>query len=74
MELAKGTLIKRGLIRKFIKFCLVGGIGFLIAYSLLWILTEKVGLWYMFSALIAQVVATVWNFWGNLRWTFHKEL
>jgi putative flippase GtrA len=60
------------LLWKFTKFCLVGGVGFLIAYSLLWILTEKAGMWYMFSALIAQVAATLWNFWANLKWTFVK--
>lgn len=56
--------------KKFGKFCAVGGVGFLIAYGLLWVFTEKVGLWYMYSALVAQAVATIWNFSLNLKWTF----
>jgi len=59
--------------KKFGKFCLVGGVGFLIAYSLLWIFTEKVGLWYMYSALVAQAAATIWNFTANLKWTFRSQ-
>jgi len=56
--------------KKFGKFCAVGGVGFLIAYGLLWVLTDKVGMWYMYSALVAQVAATIWNFTFNLKWTF----
>ena len=56
--------------KKFGKFAIVGGVGFLIAYSLLWVLTEKAGMWYMYSALVAQVAATIWNFTLNLKWTF----
>lgn len=59
--------------KKFGKFSLVGGVGFLIAYGLLWVLTEKAGLWYMYSALIAQVIATIWNFTFNLKWTFRSQ-
>ena len=73
MELGKREQVKNSWIRKFFKFALVGGVGFLIAYSLLWILTEKAGLWYMFSALIAQVAATIWNFTANLKWTFNEK-
>jgi putative flippase GtrA len=56
--------------KKFGKFCITGGVGFLIAYSLLWILTEKAGFWYMWSALMAQVAATIWNFTISLKWVF----
>jgi len=56
--------------KKFGKFCLVGSAGFLIAYGLLWILTEKAGMWYMHSALVAQVAATIWSFTLSLKWTF----
>lgn len=60
------------LLWRFIKFSLVGGVGFLIAWSILWIFTEKVGLWYMMSAIIAQVAATIWNFSANNWWTWRQ--
>jgi putative flippase GtrA len=56
--------------KKFIKFCITGGIGFLIAYSLLYVLTEYAHFWYMWSALMAQVAATAWNFTLSLKWVF----
>ena len=59
--------------RKFIKFCLTGSVGFIIAYGLLWVLTEKVGFWYMWSALMAQVAATIWNFTLSLKWVFKDK-
>lgn len=56
--------------KKFAKFCVTGGVGFLIAYGLLYVLTEYAHFWYMFSALIAQVAATIWNFTLSLKWVF----
>jgi putative flippase GtrA len=67
-----GRLINRykGLGKKFAKFCLTGLGGFLIAYSLLYVLTEYAHFWYMWSALMAQVAATAWNFTLSLKWVF----
>lgn len=56
--------------KRFTKFCIVGGSGALITLSLTWLLTESVGLWYILSLTIAVVIATVWNFNLNARWTF----
>lgn len=56
--------------QRFIKFCVVGGIGTLIYMLMTWLLTEFAGLWYMVSLAIATVVATIWNYNMNVRWTF----
>jgi len=58
---------------KFIKFCIVGGSGAIITFSITWILTEWFNLWYMFSMVFAVAVATITNFNLNLLWTFKAE-
>jgi len=60
--------------QKFIKFCIVGGIGAGITFGLTWALTERIGLWYMASLLVAVLVATVSNFTLNTFWTFKIEV
>jgi len=55
---------------RFLKFCLVGGIGAGIQLGITYLLTEWAGLWYIFSLGIAILLATIWNFTGNDRWTF----
>lgn len=65
--------MKQKTIVKFIKFAMVGGIGSIITFSLTWLLTEKLGLWYMVSMVFAVAVATVSNFILNNIWTFSIE-
>ncbi len=58
---------------RFLKFCLVGSGGALIQLGLTYLLTEKLGLWYMLSLCIAIGLALVWNFTWNLKWTFNEH-
>lgn len=55
---------------RFIKFCVVGGIGSIETFGLTWLLTEKYDVWYMLSLVIAVGFATVSNFTLNSIWTF----
>jgi dolichol-phosphate mannosyltransferase len=55
---------------RFLKFCIVGGTGALITFSVTWLLTEQFGMWYMMSMVIAVAIATVTNFTLNSIWTF----
>lgn len=59
---------------KFTKFIIVGSVGAGIQLSLTYMLTEWAGLWYMLSLCIAIVIATAWNFTGNLKWTFKERV
>jgi dolichol-phosphate mannosyltransferase len=54
----------------FIKFNLVGLVGVIVNFSLLYILTDKVLLWYLTSTVIAVVVANTGNYMMNHYWTF----
>ena len=60
-------------LRRFVKFCLVGGSGVLVNMGLLWFLTEIVGLFYLLSSAIAVETAIVNNFVWNDVWTFHDR-
>ena len=61
--------------RKPLKFCIVGGSGMGINLGFLLFLTETVHVYYVFSAALAILLATVWNYILNNYWTFgHKGL
>jgi len=57
-------------VRRFVKFCLVGGSGVVVNMGLLWLLTEVVGLFYLVSAAIAIETSIINNFILNDIWTF----
>lgn len=62
------------MLTKYIKFCVVGGIGALITFGVTWLFTEKVGLWYMGSLVIATLIAMTSNFFLNNYWTFSTKI
>ncbi len=65
------SLMKRkGELRRFLKFCLVGLSGIVVNMGLLWLLTEFGGLFYLLSAAISIETAIISNFILNNYFTF----
>jgi dolichol-phosphate mannosyltransferase len=56
--------------KQFLKYGVVGASGFLLHISLVYMLTEWLGLWYMQSTVMAACVAWMSNFTFNKLWTF----
>lgn len=64
------------LVKQLIKFGIVGGIAFLIDYSLLYILTEFIGIYYLYSSIISFTVSLIFNYILSTKWVFdvnHKQ-
>jgi len=59
--------------KSFLKFCLVGLLGFLVNTGLLWILTDVVGLYYVLSSAISIEASIIFNFSLNDSWTFRNR-
>lgn len=57
----------------YIKYSLVGVIGAILNFSVLWLLTEKAHLWYLLSATIGIVIAASCNYALNYLWTFSNR-
>jgi putative flippase GtrA len=53
-----------------IKFCAVGGSGYVVNLSVFALCVEVIGLHHLLGATIAFVVAVTNNFWWNRHWTF----
>ena len=50
------------IINQLFKFGIVGGIAFVIDYGLLYLLTEKIGIYYLVSSLISFSVSVIFNY------------
>jgi dolichol-phosphate mannosyltransferase len=61
---------RKGELRRFVKFCLVGASGVLVNMGLLWLLTELAGLFYLLSAAISIETSIISNFTLNDHFTF----
>ena len=62
-----------GKLSGFIKYGLVGSVGFGVHLLVLWLLTDYGHLWYMASATIAIIVAALNNYILNYLWTFKDK-
>lgn len=60
------------MIRKFFKYCVVGGSGALLSWIGIYLLTEKAHFYYMLSVVLMTGVVVIYNFTLNLLWTFKK--
>ena len=65
---------KKDVIREFFKFGAVGSFGALINIAILYLLTEKAGIYYIVSAIFAFAVAMSSNFILNKTWTFKEKI
>lgn len=57
----------------YIKYCLVGTVGFGIHLLTLWLLTEYAHFWYIGSAMLAIITASLNNYVLNYLWTFRDK-
>ena len=58
---------------KFIKFCVVGGLGTLLNLFILYISVELFGIWYIYGAAFSFVIVITFNFSLNKIWTFKDK-
>jgi putative flippase GtrA len=59
--------------RQLVKFCLVGGSGYVVNLCVFYICVELLGLHHLAGASVAFVVAVANNFWWNRHWTFRAR-
>ena len=65
---------KKNVIKEFVKFGIIGGIGTLVNIAILYLLTEKAGVYYLISAIFSFIVAVSGNFILNKIWTFKESV
>jgi putative flippase GtrA len=56
-----------------VKFCLVGGSGYVVNLCVFAICVGPIGLHHLVAATVAFVVAVLNNFWWNRHWTFRAR-
>lgn len=60
----------KNLINQILKFGVVGGLAFLIDYSLLYFLTEYCHIYYLISSIISFIVSLIFNYILSIKWVF----
>lgn len=58
------------LINQILKFGVVGVIAFAIDYSLLYVLTEVFGIYYLISSVVSFTVSLIFNYIASIKWVF----
>jgi putative flippase GtrA/SAM-dependent methyltransferase len=58
---------------RWIRFGIIGGLGSLLHFAVLFSLTEIAGLWYLLSAIVAVLLAATLNYILNNIWTFEEN-
>lgn len=59
-----------GVLQALLRDHAVRSVGMGVNLAILFVLTDLVGVFYMISQVVGAVVAVVWNFAGNIRWTW----
>jgi len=59
--------------RQLIKFCIVGGSGYVVNLCVFALCFKVLGLHYLFAAAVAFVAGVANNFWWNREWTFRAK-
>jgi dolichol-phosphate mannosyltransferase len=72
------TRVRHGMRRphnwlQLIKFCIVGGSGFVVNVSVFFVTNHLLGIHHIAAATVAFVIALFNNFWWNRHWTFGKH-
>lgn len=63
-------VLNNKLINQILKFGVVGGLAFVIDYTLLYILTEFLGIHYLISSVISFTVSVIFNYIMSIKWVF----
>jgi putative flippase GtrA len=58
---------------QFFRYACVGGGAFVVDFGLLFILTDKIGLYYLLSATISFICGLLINYALSIRWVFSKR-
>lgn len=58
---------------QFFKYCVGGATAFVVDFSLLYIFTELIGIWYLWSATLSFIIAALVNYFIQRFWTFKSK-
>lgn len=56
--------------QEILRFCLVGGVSFLVDYGLLYFCTETLNINYLYSAAISFTISVIFNYWLCVKYVF----
>jgi putative flippase GtrA len=64
---------KRRHTQAIVQFYAVAGTGFILNATLMWLIAELLGVYYLLAQLVTTGIVLLWNFWLNRIWTFRTK-
>lgn len=61
------------LIKQILRFGIIGGLAFVIDYSILYVLTEFLSIHYLISSVISFTVSVIFNYIASIKWVFEVD-
>lgn len=58
-------------IYELLRFCIVGGLSFFVDYGLLFLCTELLKIYYLYSSAFSFTVSVIFNYWLCVAYVFH---
>lgn len=68
------NVINHRLVRQILRFCVVGGLAFIVDFGLLVFLTEIAGWNYLWSATCSFIVSCIFNYFLSVYWVFDRSI
>ena len=62
--------MNNNLIKQILKFGIVGGIAFIIDYALLYVCTEYLNIYVLYSSIISFSISVIFNYIMSIKWVF----
>lgn len=65
--------MKRKNILKVVRFCISGGVSSILGFTILYVFTEYIGIWYLLSSVMSFIICDIFSFILKKFWVFEEK-
>jgi putative flippase GtrA len=65
--------VKRKNILKVVRFCISGGVSSILGFTILYVFTEYIGIWYLLSSVMSFIICDIFSFILKKFWVFEEK-
>lgn len=65
--------MNREIILKVVRFCISGGVSTILGFTILYVFTEYIGIWYLLSSVMSFIICDIFSFIIKKFWVFEEK-